>query len=78
MLKHILTVVTCDPLQSLQNGEITYNESMLTNGEYPVDTLASFMCNRGYDLSESGSSICQTSGDWDETPTCNQGNEINI
>ena len=71
-LKQILIVVTCDPLQNLENGDINYNESLLTNGEYPVDTLASFMCNRGYDLSGSDSGTCQTSGDWDQqTPTCN-------
>ena len=67
-----LNVVTCVVL-SLQNGQISYNDSQATNGEYPVDTVASFSCNYGHSRSGSNSRTCQIQGDWDqETPTCNQ------
>ena len=69
--------VSCEPLQNLENGDVTYNETRLPNGEYPVDTLATFMCDRAYENNGADSSTCQTTGDWDEqTPTCNQGDEI--
>ena len=45
------------------------------NGGYPVDTKASFSCNRGYALSKTTYRICQTYGRWNElSPTCNQSN----
>ena len=75
----MLIVVTCNSL-SLQNGNITYNESRVPNegplDVYPVDTLASFMCDRGYNPVGPESIICQTSGNWDgQVPTCNQGTQ---
>ena len=56
----MITVVTCTQL-SLDNGGVTYNESMVMTDEYPVDTLASFSCERGYNLNGSDTSTCQTS-----------------
>ena len=73
--KH-LVVVTCTAL-SLENGELDYNKSSVTNGEYPVDTMAYFMCNYGYATSGAHSTVCQTSGTWDEeTPICIHGNKL--
>ena len=69
------TVATCVAL-SLENGEIDYNDSSVTNGEYPVDTMVHFMCNYGYATSGAHSTVCQTSGTWDqETPICIKGND---
>ena len=63
-------VVTCTSL-SLENGQISYNDSQVNN-EYYVDTVANFTCNYGYSLSGSESSRCVTSGNWNnKTPTCN-------
>ena len=31
-------------MQPPENGSISYNKSLVRNGGYPVDTLASFMC----------------------------------
>ena len=72
----MFTLATCAQL-NLDNGGVTYNESMVMTDEYPVDTLASFSCDRGYNLNGSATSTCQTSGEWDQdTPTCEQGNEM--
>ena len=58
---------------SLSNGEVSYSGSAM-NGEYPVNTVASFTCNSGYALSGSESSTCETSGTWNEQDQmCNQG-----
>ena len=56
---------TCEAL-SLVNGQIDYSESALTNGEYPVGTVANFTCADGFSLSGSASSVCQMSGQWTE------------
>ena len=70
--KSILTIVTCEALGAPDNGQITYSLPSVTNGEYPVDTVASFTCNDGYYRLGSGSRTCQTTGSWDQTtPTCN-------
>ena len=37
----------------LENGRVTYGESMIMNGRSPVDTLASFSCDPGYNLNGS-------------------------
>ena len=65
---------TCETL-SLVNGQIDYTESALTNGEYPVDTVATFTCDFRYYLSGSESITCQTSGEWNaESPMCKSNN----
>ena len=67
---NVLTVVSCAAM-SLQHG------SSLADRGYPVDTTVRFECSRGYDLSGSASTTCETSGLWSQpTPTCSQG-EIN-
>ena len=43
-LQHIFSVVICEAVQPPENGSISYNKSLVRNGGYPVDTLASFMC----------------------------------
>ena len=70
--------VTCTP-PNLENGQISYNDSQATNGEYPVDTKASFTWKYGYSLFGSESSTCSTSGNWkEETPICNLSIKNNI
>ena len=65
-------------MQLPENGDISYNESLLRNEGYPIDTLASFVCHYGYTLNGSDSSTCEDSGNWNQqTPTCEQGNEKN-
>ena len=54
---------------------MNYSQPLVTGKGYPVDTVASFICNNGYNISGSPSSICQSSGNWNQqTPICNQGN----
>ena len=68
----VITLVTCERL-SLGNGTVTYNETM--SDVYSVDTVATFVCDRGFDPVGSTSSSCQTSGEWSEQPpACDQGN----
>ena len=44
-------------------GGVNYNKPQV-NGRYPVGTIATFYCNSGYDLSETSSTTCQSSGHW--------------
>ena len=72
LIKHYLTAVNC-PALNLQNGQISYSTSAQTNGGYFRDTIATFLCNRGYNQTGSQQSTCQTSGNWNqEPPTCTQ------
>ena len=76
--KYTLNVVTCEAL-SLENGHIAYNESSDINGQYPVDTMASFSCSSGFSLTGSESSICQMSGHWrQQSQMCKAGKESNF
>ena len=69
-------VVTCSAL-NLENGEVSYNESVLSNKGYPFGTMASFTCNCGYALSNSDISICQIFGHWCwEPPICKKCKKI--
>ena len=69
--------VTCSAV-SLQNGGISYNQSVV-NGRYTVDTKATFSCSSGYSRAGSSSSTCQTSGNWSpQIPTCNQSKEFDL
>ena len=73
-IRNFITVVTC-PALNLSSGGITYHSSPV-NGRYPVDTVASFTCNYGYNYSGKGSVECQTSGYWNigiPGPSCTQG-----
>ena len=61
--------VRCAPL-SLVSGEVSNTESA-ENGQYPVDTVASFSCDSGYYQHGPNSVTCQTSGNWnEEAPRC--------
>ena len=66
--------VMCHPL-NLVNGEATYNTTVLSEfgrRGYSVGTMATFSC----DGEESGSVICQSSGNWSQPgPTCIASNE---
>ena len=67
---------TCSVLESPSNGGISYNKEKV-GGRYPVNTEASFSCNSGYNRNGHSSRTCQSDGNWDQqTPSCNQGNEI--
>ena len=72
----LLFLVTCETL-TLENGNVTYNTSLVGNG-YLATTTASFSCHVGYTVSGPLSRMCQESGDWTGTnPRCVQGDEIN-
>ena len=61
----------------LENGQTTYNDSMVQNNGYPLNTVASFTCNPGYNLNGSDSSTCQDSLNWDQQiPACDQGKNV--
>ena len=69
----IFDVEACAAL-NLGNGQISYNKSP-GEGKYPVGTVASFLCDPGYNRQGSSSKTCQASGSWDNNPTtCNQSN----
>ena len=82
LLKHYIQkhsfLVTCEVL-GLAHGRVNFSESVVPSKGYPVDTLPSFTCNHGYNISGFNSSICQTSGNWNQqTPRCSQGNRTLI
>ena len=76
--KKYIIAVTCAVL-TVENGQLTYNDSLVANQGYPVATMATLICDRGYALAASASSICQTSGEWEQPiPGCNLGNKYKI
>ena len=69
-------VVTCETL-NLENGNVSYNESLIPNKGYHVGTMASFTCNSGYCLTGLELSICQSFGHWCwGPPICKQCKKI--
>ena len=73
-LFQFVKIVNCPPL-SLENGEVMYNTTQVSNDRLIVGTRASFTCEYGYSLSGSSSSTCNSAGNWNEsTQTCNQSN----
>ena len=77
-LTHCFPTVTCSAI-TLENGQVTYSMPP-QNGEYPLNTLATFSCSPQSSLSGSVSSTCQVSGNsanWNaETPTCELSKQI--
>ena len=68
--------MTCAVL-NIENGKVSYNESVLPNKGYPFGTMASFTCNCGYSLSGMEPTTCRFFGHWCwEPPTCNQCKKI--
>ena len=64
--------VFCLPLDTIDNGTITYTTNLTEEG-YIVDTLAELHCDPGYKPSASSSESrrCERSGDWNgQTQTC--------
>ena len=69
-------VVVNYPDLSLVNGQITY-DPLLLNNQHPLDSVASFECNYGYNITGPNSSTCETSGTWSQqSPMCIQGNYL--
>ena len=65
-----LEPVTCEA-PVLPNGNINYNKPAANNGEYPVDTRASFTCHYAFKMNGSASITCQFPGTWNEkSPEC--------
>ena len=63
--------VHCRSLGNLPNGNINYNHNA-ANGQYPLNTQATFACNAGYRISGgSGTRTCTTYETWTgHNPTC--------
>ena len=60
---------------TVANSEISYNQSALANGGYPLGTVASFTCFDGFNLFGFESGTCRATGRFSHTPAC--GNEMN-
>ena len=58
----------------MTNGHVWYNRPGINHG-YPVNTLATFSCNIGYEVVGSDSLTCQSSGEWSKLPKCG-GNKV--
>ena len=70
---HFIKIVVACENPTPTNGQV--NPSGLIDGRYIVNTMVSFMCDYGFHLVASNSSICQTSRTWNpQPPTCIQGN----
>ena len=59
----MFTVDTC-PALYLQNGQVTYNRQSINGGRYNRNTVATYTCDIGFDLSGLDSNTCQSSGNW--------------
>ena len=72
--------VTCSAI-TLENGEVIYTMSP-QNGEFPLNTVATFSCSPQSNLSGCSSSICQASGNsgnWNpHAPTCDLSIDNNL
>ena len=53
----------CDGLHSPSNGQVSFNRGQL-NGQYPVGTRATFVCNSYYLINNENLRICQSNGQW--------------
>ena len=76
--QNVISVPSCEALQNLENGEITYSEFAVAINphKYSVNTEVSFTCNPAYMLNGSNLSIWQSSLNWtQQTPRCEQGNK---
>ena len=63
---------------SLDNGAVKYNLYIRGIG-YPVDAVASFSCNSGYNRDGCAQTTCLVSGEWaHKKPMCNQGKIYHI
>ena len=63
----------------LGGGHIGYNDSLESNGEYPLGTMASFTCDQGRNLEGGSSRICPPPRNWNRLPaTCRFGTNNTI
>ena len=72
-----LYAVICSPV-SMGNGDVSYNQSPQNDGNYPVNTRASFKCNALYYLNGPSSSTCTTERVWGDIPTCEKGKKMTL
>ncbi|XP_064392887.1 E-selectin-like isoform X2 [Halichondria panicea] len=67
---------TCPSLTAPDDGSISYDLTVQTNGGYGVGAVATFSCDANFDLSGSTTSTCQGDNTWDNSePTC-QASEV--
>ena len=72
VLIRLFIVVLC-PALNLLNGEVNYNHSSI-EGNYPVNTTASFSCYSTYILVGNNTSTCDLLGNWQNFNLSCQGN----
>ena len=62
----------CPPLAPIANGMITYGPD--TVPDYSVGTIATYMCDDGFNLGENMVRVCQSDGTFSGTdPVCTDG-----
>ena len=72
----ILTVVACEELTALMNGNVKYANSIrtdaaTTSGPYPIGTIATYTCNATYSIIGTSMRECNNSGQFSGSdPTC--------
>ena len=73
--KTFILTVLCEDLY-LSNGQVSFDQAEV-NGQYPVDTVATFTCIHGYSLEGSSTRTCQASGIWNQqVASCRLSNDI--
>ena len=61
---------------SLTNGRVNYDRQKHNDGKYPINTIATLICNTGFIIDSSRT--CQPSANWNgQTTTCKRSN-LNI
>ena len=65
-MNSIYKIIANCPAFNLQNGQVSYTTSAAANGGYSENTIATFMCNYGYNQDGSQSRTCGASGKWDQ------------
>ena len=74
-----MIVERCEPLQSLNNGQISYDKEQLPGGGYPLFTRVTYTCANLYNLILNTNPVCQASGNgtWSKNGArCVLGNKI--
>ena len=72
------SAIMCSAADDLENGKVSLKIGSIAVPKNTVgatvDSVATFICSRGYDLSGKVASTCQVDGTWSSTfPTCEKG-----
>lgn len=66
---NFVLAVTC-PVLIVANGDLFSSSSPNEDGSYNFETEIIVICDKGYDLGQTGDVVCTGEGQWSSTPLC--------